>query len=340
MANKISDILKHRIMVLDGAMGTMIQRYGLLEEDFRGAEFAAHPVKLAGNNDVLALTRPDVIAAIHREYLEAGADIIETCTFNAQAISQAEYGMQGEVRRINLAAVALARAEAERMTALTPDKPRFVAGSVGPTGKTASMSPDVDDPARRAVDFDMLHAAYHEQIEALVEGGVDLLLFETIFDTLNVKAALAAAEQVFAEQGCRLPIMLSVTVADAAGRMLAGQTLEAFLASVAHADVLSVGLNCSFGAEQMLPFLKQLSAAPYYVSAYPNAGIPDAMGCYDQTPEKMARSVQRFLDEGLVNIVGGCCGSTPDHIRAIADVACKCEKVRKPAEGEVAWLAG
>lgn len=340
MANKITDILKHRIMVLDGAMGTMIQRYGLLEEDFRGAEFAAHPVKLAGDNDVLALTRPDVIAAIHREYLEAGADIIETCTFNAQAISQAEYGMQGEVRRINLAAVALARAEAERMTALTPDKPRFVAGSVGPTGKTASMSPDVDDPARRAVDFDMLHAAYHEQIEALVEGGVDLLLFETIFDTLNVKAALAAAEQVFAEQGCRLPIMLSVTVADAAGRMLAGQTLEAFLASVAHADVLSVGLNCSFGAEQMLPFLKQLSAAPYYVSAYPNAGIPDAMGCYDQTPEKMARSVQRFLDEGLVNIVGGCCGSTPDHIRAIADVACKCEKVRKPAEGEVAWLAG
>lgn len=327
-------------MVLDGAMGTMIQRYGLAEEDFRGAEFATHPLRLAGDNDVLNITRPDVIAAIHREYLEAGADIIETCTFNAQAISQAEYGMQGEVRCINLAAVALARAEADRMTALTPEKPRFVAGSVGPTGKTASMSPDVDDPARRAVDFDTLRSAYHEQIGALVEGGVDLLLFETIFDTLNVKAALAAAEVVFAEQGRRLPIMLSVTIADAAGRMLAGQTLEAFLASVAHAEILSIGLNCSFGAEQMLPFLKQLTTAPYYVSAYPNAGIPDAMGCYDQTPEKMARSVQRFLDERLVNIVGGCCGSTPDHIRAIAEVAASVEQVREPSTSKVAWLAG
>ncbi len=340
MANKITDILKRRIMVLDGAMGTMIQRYGLLEENFRGAEFTTHPIKLAGNNDLLSITCPDVISTIHREYLEAGADIITTCTFNAQTISQAEYGMQGEVRRMNLEAVAMARAEAERMTALTPDKPRFVAGSVGPTGKTASMSPDVDDPAHRAVDFDMLRIAYREQIEALVEGGVDLLLFETIFDTLNVKAALVAAEEVFIEKCCRLPIMLSVTIADAAGRMLAGQTLEAFLASVAHADVMSVGLNCSFGAEQMLPFIKQLSTSPYYVSAHPNAGIPDAMGHYDQTPEKMAHSIGRFLDEGLVNIVGGCCGSTPEHIRAIADVVRKCEKVRKPSTTKVAWLAG
>lgn len=327
-------------MVLDGAMGTMIQRYGLAEEDFRGTAFAAHVVKLEGDNDVLNITRPDVIAAIHREYLEAGADIITTCTFNAQAISQAEYKMQSEVRTMNRAAVALARKEADRMTALTPDKPRFVAGSVGPTGKTASMSPDVENPASRAVDFEQLRTAYREQIEVLVECGVDLLLFETAFDTLNVKAALAAAEEVFAESGHRVPVMLSVTIADAAGRMLAGQTLEAFLASVAHADVLSVGLNCSFGAEQMTPFIKQLATSPYYVSTHPNAGIPDAMGRYDQTPEKMAQSIRRFADEGLVNIVGGCCGSTPDHIRAIAEAVADVEQVRKPAQSKVAWLAG
>ena len=327
-------------MVLDGAMGTMIQRYGLAEEDFRGEVFTAHAVKLAGNNDLLTITRPDVISAIHREYLEAGADIITTCTFNAQAISQAEYKMQEQVSEINRAAVALARAEADRMTALTPDKPRFVAGSVGPTGKTASMSPDVDNPASRAVDFEQLRKAYHEQIEVLVECGVDLLLFETAFDTLNVKAAMAAADEVFAEGGRRVPVMLSVTIADAAGRMLAGQTLEAFLASVAHADVLSVGLNCSFGAEQMTPFIKQLATSPYYVSTHPNAGIPDAMGRYDQTPEKMAQSIRRFVDEGLVNIVGGCCGSTPDHIRAIADAVADVEQVRKPAQSKVAWLAG
>ena len=327
-------------MVLDGAMGTMIQRYGLAEEDFRGEVFAAHAVKLAGNNDLLTITRPDVISAIHRDYLEAGADIITTCTFNAQAISQAEYKMQKQVREINRAAVALARKEADRMTALTPDKPRFVAGSVGPTGKTASMSPDVDNPASRAVDFEQLRKAYHEQIEVLVECGVDLLLFETAFDTLNVKAALAAAEEVFIEGGRRVPVMLSVTIADAAGRMLAGQTLEAFLASVAHADVLSVGLNCSFGAEQMTPFIKQLATSPYYVSTHPNAGIPDAMGRYDQTPDKMAQSIRRFVDEGLVNIVGGCCGSTPDHIRAIAEAVADVEQVRKPAQSKVAWLAG
>ena len=327
-------------MVLDGAMGTMIQRYGLTEEDFRGEEFAAHHCPIKGNNDVLSLTRADVIAAIHRQYLEAGADIIETCTFNAQRISQAEYGLQGEVRRINLAAAAIARSEAERMSALTPDKPRFVAGSVGPTGKTASMSPDVDDPAYRAIDFDTLQQAYYEQMEALMDGGVDMFLIETAFDTLNVKAALSAADNLFSCRTKILPIMLSVTIADAAGRMLSGQSMEALLASVAHAELFSVGLNCSFGAEQMLPFLKQLSAAPYFVSAYPNAGIPDAMGAYDQTPEMMAASVGRFMDAGLVNIVGGCCGSTPEHIAAIARRAAQQEQMRQPSEQDVAWLAG
>lgn len=340
MVNTIKDILRRRIMVLDGAMGTMIQRYGLTEADFRGEEFSSHGVRQEGNNDLLAITRPDIIAAIHRAYLEAGADIIETCTFNAQRISQAEYQMQSEVRRINLAAAALARSEANRQTALTPDRPRFVAGSVGPTGRTASLSPDVDDPAYRAVDFDSLYEAYTEQIEALVEGGVDLLLFETAFDTLNVKAALSAAEAVFQRVGRRLPMMLSVTIADAAGRMLAGQTVEALLASVAHVDLLSVGLNCSFGAEEMLPVLRQLSSADCYVSAYPNAGMPDAMGQYDQSPEVMARAVGRMIDQGLVNIVGGCCGTSPDHIRAIAQVAERATSVRQPSTEGRAWLSG
>ncbi|MBR2072066.1 MAG: homocysteine S-methyltransferase family protein, partial [Alistipes sp.] len=339
MSSSIRDILSHRIMLLDGAMGTMIQRYGLREEDFRGEEFSSHAIPLAGNNEMLALTRSDVLSAIHRAYLEAGSDIITTCTFNAQAISQAEYHTQHLVRRINLAAAAVARAEADRMTALTPERPRFVAGSVGPTGKTASLSPDVDDPAFRAVDFDMLFEAYAYQIEALVDGGVDLLLVETVYYTLNVKAALAAAEQVFSYKGKRLPVMLSVTVADAAGRMLAGQTLEALLSSVGHVELLSVGLNCSFGAEQMLPLLKQLADAPYYVSAYPNAGIPDEEGRYNQTPERMAASVRLFVEQGLVNIVGGCCGSTPDHIRAIAEVV-QSPSVRKPSTKPTAWLAG
>ena len=339
MSRLLRDILSKRIMLLDGAMGTMIQRYGLSEEDFRGAEFSSHEYPLTGNNDILALTRPDVLSAIHRAYLEAGSDIITTCTFNSQAISQAEYHTAHLVRRINLAAVAVARAEADRMSALTPSRPRFVAGSIGPTGRTASLSPDVDDPASRAVTYDMLFDAYSEQIEALMEGGVDILLVETAFDTLNVKAALAAAKSCFARVGRELPIMLSVTIADAAGRMLAGQTLEALIASVAHVELLSVGLNCSFGAEQMIPFLKQLADVPCYVSVYPNAGIPDAEGRYDQTAERMAVSVKRFVDERLVNIVGGCCGSTPDHIRAIADVI-QTDKVRVPQANAVAWLAG
>lgn len=337
---KIDDIALSRILILDGAMGTMVQRHNLSEHDFRGEEFASHPVNLAGNNDILTLTRPDVIASIHRQYLEAGADIIESCTFSSQRISQAEYKTEHLVRRLNLAAAQLARSEADRMTAITPEKPRFVAGSVGPTGKTASMSPDVDNPAYRAVDFDTLREAYVEQIEALVEGGVDMLLIETLFDTLNAKAALTAAEEVFSTMGKRLPVMLSVTIADAAGRMLAGQTLEAFLCSTAHFKPFSVGLNCSFGAEQMLPFLKQIaSAAPCYVSAYPNAGIPDQMGRYDQTPEIMARNVAHFAELGLVNIVGGCCGSTPDHIRSIAEAVAEF-KPRPKQQGKLPWLAG
>ena len=337
---KIDDIALSRILILDGAMGTMVQRHNLSEHDFRGEEFASHPVNLAGNNDILTLTRPDVIASIHRQYLEAGADIIESCTFSSQRISQAEYKTEHLVRRLNLAAAQLARSEADRMTKLTPEKPRFVAGSVGPTGKTASMSPDVDNPAFRAVDFDTLREAYVEQIEALVEGGVDMLLIETLFDTLNAKAALTAAEEVFSTMGKRLPVMLSVTIADAAGRMLAGQTLEAFLCSTAHFRPFSVGLNCSFGAEQMLPFLKQIaSAAPCYISAYPNAGIPDQMGRYDQTPEIMARNVAHFAELGLVNIVGGCCGSTPDHIRSIAEAVAE-YRPRPKQQGKLPWLAG
>ena len=317
---RLEDILKQRIVVLDGAMGTMIQRYGLSEEDFRGADFAHIEAKLEGNNDLLVLSRPDVISAIHRQYLEAGADIIETCSFNSQRISQSEYGTAEYIAKLNTAAAQLARTEADRMTAITPDRPRFVAGSVGPTGKTLSMSPDVDNPAYREVDFDTMQQAYVEQIAALVAGGVDLLLIETVFDTLNAKAALSAAEIVFEKAAKRLPVVLSITVADAAGRTLSGQTLEAVVASVAHFDITAIGLNCSFGAAQMEPFLRELSdITDCYISAYPNAGLPDAMGCYSQTPQMMASDIARFARRGIVNIVGGCCGSTPDHIRAIAE---------------------
>lgn len=337
----MKEIIKERILLLDGALGTIIQQCGLTEDDFRGEEFKNHPVKLEGNNDILVLTRPDVIANIHRQYLEAGADIIETCTFNSQAISQSEYQTVDYVYRINLEAARLARQEADCMTELTPDKPRFVAGSIGPTAKMTSMSPDVENPAIRAVDFDTLRMAYIEQIRALMEGGVDALLIETIFDTLNAKAALSATHEVFEEIGRKVPVMLSATVADVAGRLLSGQTLEAFLVSIAHEEIFSVGLNCSFGAEQMLPFLKQLSEkAPYYISVYPNAGLPDAMGKYSETPEKMAKHVTPFIQGGLVNIIGGCCGTTPDHIRAIAEVVSQSRMVRIPKPTSLPWLAG
>lgn len=328
-------------MVLDGAMGTQIQLLGLTEDDFRGSLLKGHPTKVRGNNDLLSLTQPDKVARIHRSYLEAGADIIETNTFNSQRVSQSEYGTQALVAELNREGARIARREADRMTALTPAKPRFVAGSIGPTGKTLSMSPDVENPALRAISFDELCSAYVEQIEALIDGGVDTLLIETVFDTLNCKAAVEAARIAFSDKGVELPIMLSATVADAAGRTLSGQTLDAFITSTAHCKPFSIGLNCSFGADQMLSFLRRVSAAAQcFVSAYPNAGLPDAMGQYDETPEMMAANIAKFADEGLVNIVGGCCGSTPEHIRLIAKTVEGRGSVREPKPARLPWLCG
>ena len=321
LIKSLSALIKERILVLDGAMGTMIQSYGLQEADFRGERFADVPGLMKGNNDLLCLTRPDVVTDIHRRYLEAGADIIETNTFNAQRISMEDYGMQDICREINLEAARIARRIADEYTELNPAKPRFVAGSVGPTNKTCSMSADVNDPANRALTFDTLAHAYTEQMTALIEGGVDALLIETIFDTLNAKAALYAAEKAMKQAGRKVPLMLSVTVADITGRTLSGQTLEAFLASVSHANIFSIGLNCSFGARQLKPFLRTLSArAPYYISAYPNAGLPNEMGEYDQTPEEMSAQMQEYIDEGLVNIIGGCCGTTDAYIARFAQL--------------------
>ena len=317
----IQQLIRERILVLDGAMGTMIQQYNLSEADFRGERFKDIPGQLKGNNDLLCLTRPEVIEDIHRKYLVAGADIIETNSFNATSVSMADYHVQAYCREINLAAARLARRIADEFTALNPEKPRFVAGSVGPTNKTCSMSPDVNNPAFRALTFDELQAAYCEQMEALLEGGVDALLIETIFDTLNAKAAIRAAELSMEKTGRRVPLMLSVTVSDIAGRTLSGQTLDAFLASVEHADLFSVGLNCSFGARQLKPFLEQLaSRAPYYISAYPNAGLPNSLGQYDQTPEDMAAEVKEYIEEVLVNIIGGCCGTTEQYIAKYQDL--------------------
>ena len=311
----LKQLIDERVLILDGAMGTMIQRYNLSEQDFRGERFAEMPGQMKGNNDLLCLTRPDVIKDIHHKYLEAGADIIETNTFNAQRVSMADYHMQDLCREINLAAAGLAREMADEYTAKPPHKPRFVAGSVGPTNKTCSMSPDVNNPALRALTYDELAAAYQEQMEALLEGGVDALLIETIFDSLNAKAAIYAAETAMKKIGREVPLMLSVTVSDIAGRTLSGQTLDAFLASVQHAPIFSIGLNCSFGAKQLKPFLEGLAArAPYYISAYPNAGLPNSLGQYDQTPEEMASEVKEYIDEGLVNIIGGCCGTTEEYI--------------------------
>lgn len=317
----IQQLIRERILVLDGAMGTMIQQYNLSEADFRGERFKDIPGQLKGNNDLLCLTRPEVIEDIHRKYLVAGADIIETNSFNATSVSMADYHVQAYCREINLAAARLACRMADEFTALNSEKPRFVAGSVGPTNKTCSMSPDVNNPAFRALTFDELQAAYCEQMEALLEGGVDALLIETIFDTLNAKAAIRAAELSMEKTGRRVPLMLSVTVSDIAGRTLSGQTLDAFLASVEHADLFSVGLNCSFGARQLKPFLEQLaSRAPYYISAYPNAGLPNSLGQYDQTPEDMAAEVKEYIEEGLVNIIGGCCGTTEQYIAKYQDL--------------------
>ena len=336
---QLTDAVKERILILDGAMGTMIQKFSLTEEDFRGERFATLPGLQKGNNDLLCLTRPDVIADIHRRYLSVGVDIIETCTFNAQRISMADYGCEHLCREINLAAVAIARREAQALT--TPDKPRYVVGSIGPTNKTCSISPDVNDPAMRGITYDELVDAYAEQIEALIEGGVDGLLIETIFDTLNAKAAIYAAEQVMARMGKRLPIMLSVTISDAAGRTLSGQTLDAFLASVSHADIFSVGLNCSFGAAQMKPYLKALAArAPYYISCYPNAGLPNSLGGYDQSPADMAVQVKEYITEGLVNIIGGCCGTTDAYIAEYAALVEGAQPHVPAPCPDALWLSG
>lgn len=318
---KLENLLSDRILILDGAMGTMIQRYNLTEEDFRGERFRDFDVLLKGNNDLLSITRPDVIREIHREYLAAGADIIETNTFNSTSISMQDYKMSHLAGEINRAAVKLAREAADEFTKLTPEKPRFVAGSIGPTNKTASMSPRVEEPMYRAATFDHFKSAYKEQIFALVEGGADLLLIETIFDTLNAKAAIFAAEEVAAETGINTPIMLSVTLSDKAGRTLSGQTLGAFVASVSHANPLLIGLNCSLGAAELKPYVKELGkAAPFYISTYPNAGLPNQLGEYDETPEKMASQIREFIDERLINVVGGCCGTTPEHISKYVDL--------------------
>jgi len=317
----IKDILKNRILVLDGAMGTMIQRYTLTENDFRKGWFENHDFPLKGNNDLLSLTRPDIIEAIHKEYLEAGSDIIETNTFSGTSIAQADYKLEKYAYDINFHSAKIAKKACEEYTAENPNKPRFVAGSIGPTNRTLSISPDVNDPGYRNVEFDELVIAYEEQIRGLVDGGADLLLVETIFDTLNAKAALFAIENIALEKGVRLPIMVSGTITDASGRTLSGQTTEAFLISMQHADLLSIGLNCALGADDMRPYLKTLkSKAPFYVSAHPNAGLPNEMGEYDETAEMMGEQIEQFLNENLVNIIGGCCGTTPEHIRVMADL--------------------
>lgn len=322
MKNNIHDALTKRILVLDGAMGTMIQRYTLTELDFRNEALKNHEHALQGNNDLLTLTRPDIISEIHRLYLEAGADIIETNTFCSTNIAQSDYGLEHLVFELNKQSAYLAKQETERMNLLTPDQPRWVAGSIGPTNRTASLSPKVTDPGYRAVNFDELVVTYTEQVEGLIAGGVDLLLVETIFDTLNAKAALFAIQEVFENQGITLPVMVSGTITDASGRTLSGQTTEAFLISLKHMPLLSIGLNCALGAEAMRPYLHVLhEKAPFAVSAHPNAGLPNEMGAYDESPAQMATQIQSFLEEGLLNIIGGCCGTTPDHIKAIAEVA-------------------
>ena len=312
-------LFQNRIALLDGAMGTMIQRHPLTEEDFRGERFKDHGHDLKGNNDILSITRPDIIKGIHRAYFEAGSDIVETNTFSTTTVSQADYALEGAVREINLAGAKVAREAADEYMAAHPGRKVFVAGSVGPTNRTASMSPDVNNPGYRAVTFDGLVIAYSEQVEALLDGGVDLLLLETVFDTLNLKAAIFACEEVFEKRGMRWPIILSVTITDASGRTLSGQTVEAFWNSVRHSKPLAVGINCALGAAEMRPYIEELSnIADCYISCYPNAGLPNAFGGYDQTAEEMAALVGEFASQGWINVVGGCCGSTPEHIAAIA----------------------
>ncbi|MCB0478500.1 MAG: homocysteine S-methyltransferase family protein [Crocinitomicaceae bacterium] len=324
MKNDIRQALQERILVLDGAMGTMIQQYKLSEEDFRKGWFEDHEGDLKGNNDLLSMTRPDIIKEIHAKYLEAGADILETNTFSGTSIAQADYHLEKAAYNINYYGAKIAKEVAEEFTAKNPAKPRFVAGSIGPTNRTLSISPDVNDPGYRAITFEELVNAYKEQTKGLIEGGADLLLVETVFDTLNAKAALFAIEEVQNEMKTDLPIMVSGTITDASGRTLSGQTTEAFLISISHIPILSVGLNCALGASALRPYLQVLDQkSDFFVSAHPNAGLPNEFGEYDETPEMMASQIEDFLKEHLVNIVGGCCGTTPAHIKAIADVAAK-----------------
>jgi 5-methyltetrahydrofolate--homocysteine methyltransferase len=326
---KIEDILKQRILILDGAMGTMIQRHKLEEKDFRGEILKDHPYPLKGNNDLLSITRPDIIKDIHRQYFDAGADMVETNTFGSTTIAQADYHLEHLVYEINFQAAKIAKEVADEVTKKEPNKPRFVAGSMGPTTKLSSMSPDVNNPGYRAITFDELVLAFKQQAKGLLDGGADVLLLETITDTLNVKAALFGIQELFEETGKQVPVMVSGTITDASGRILSGQTAEAFLISVSHVPLLSIGLNCAMGAAALRPYLQVLNErSPFFVSAYPNAGLPNEFGHYDQTPDEMAAEVEEYLKEGLVNIVGGCCGSTPDHIRKIAEVA----KNYKPRE--------
>jgi 5-methyltetrahydrofolate--homocysteine methyltransferase len=318
----IQEAIKKRILVLDGAMGTMLQRYNFSEEDFRGEQFKDFPHSLKGNNDLLSLTQPQAIKDVHALYFEAGADIVETNTFSGTTIGMADYHLEEYVYQLNYESAKIAREVADEFTARNPDKPRFVAGSIGPTNRTASMSPDVNDPGYRAVTFDDLRIAYKQQVEALLDGGVDLLLVETIFDTLNAKAALFAIEEVKEERHIDMPIMVSGTITDASGRTLSGQTVEAFLVSVSHIPLLSVGFNCALGADLLKPYLQTLAHnTSFNVSAHPNAGLPNAFGEYDETPEQMQVFIKEYLDDNLINIIGGCCGTTPAHIKLIADIA-------------------
>ncbi len=321
MKSQLTRALEERILVLDGAMGTMLQAYNFSEEDFRGERFKDFHLSVKGNNDMLSLTQPAAIAEVHRKYFEAGADIVETNTFSSTTIAMADYEMEEYVYDLNYASAKIAKEVAQSFTEKEPHKPRFVAGSIGPTNKTASMSPDVNDPGYRAVSFEELRVVYKQQVEALLDGGVDMLLVETVFDTLNAKACLFAIEEVKEERNSDIPIMVSGTITDASGRTLSGQTAEAFLISISHIPLLSVGFNCALGASQLQPHLEAIANVTNYgISAHPNAGLPNAFGEYDETPEQMAAQIKKYIDKNLVNIVGGCCGTTPAHIKAIAQL--------------------
>lgn len=316
--------IEKRILVLDGAMGTMLQAYKFTEADFRGERFKDYATPLQGNNDLLSITQPHAIKEVHAKYFAAGADIVETNTFSGTTIAMADYQMEDLVYELNYESAKIAKEVADEFTAKEPHKPRFVAGSIGPTNRTASMSPDVNDPGYRAVTFDELRIAYKQQIEALIDGGVDILLVETVFDTLNAKAALFAIEEVKAERSITVPVMLSGTITDASGRTLSGQTAEAFLISVSHIPLLSVGFNCALGANLLQPHLEAIAPkTDFAISAHPNAGLPNAFGEYDESPEEMAAQIEEYLKKNLINIIGGCCGTTPDHITAIANIAAK-----------------